>query len=186
MDPGADGIGRSRCRPAAHPWPLIKAELFEQTIQSRYLGTKRFSLEGEAALLPLLDAILSAAAEYGAEKGMIAMSHRGRLNVMVNIVGRAAAEVFARFEDVDPRSVLGGGDVKYHMGATGDFYAANGRKIEMHLVSNPSHLEAVDPVVMGRTRAKQMRRGRTVAGRSWLSPCTATLRSPARACGLKL
>jgi 2-oxoglutarate dehydrogenase E1 component len=138
---------------------LIKAEIFEQTIQSRYLGNKRFSLEGEAALLPLLDAILSAASEYGAEKGMVAMSHRGRLNVMVNIVGRPAAEVFARFEDVDPRSVLGGGDVKYHMGATGDFYAANGRKIEMHLVSNPSHLEAVDPVVIGRTRAKQMRRG---------------------------
>jgi 2-oxoglutarate dehydrogenase E1 component len=138
---------------------LIKAEVFEQTIQARYLGTKRFSLEGEAALLPLLDAILNAASEYGAEKGMVAMSHRGRLNVMVNIIGRSAAEVFARFEDVDPRSVLGGGDVKYHMGATGDFLAANGRKVEMHLVSNPSHLEAVDPVVIGRTRAKQMRRG---------------------------
>ena len=138
---------------------LIKAEIFEQTLQSRYLGTKRFSLEGESALLPLLDAILSAAAQYGAEKGMVAMSHRGRLNVMVNIIGRPAAEVFARFEDVDPRSVLGGGDVKYHMGATGDFIAANGRKVEMHLVSNPSHLEAVDPVVIGRTRAKQMRRG---------------------------
>ena len=138
---------------------LVKAEVFEQTIQSRYLGTKRFSLEGESALLPLLDAILNAASEYGAEKGMLAMSHRGRLNVMVNIVGRPAAEVFARFEDVDPRSILGGGDVKYHMGATGDFLAANGRKIEMHLVSNPSHLEAVDPVVMGRTRAKQKRRG---------------------------
>ena len=138
---------------------LIKAEIFEQTLQSRYLGTKRFSLEGESALLPLLDAILNTAAEAGTEKGMVAMSHRGRLNVMVNIVGRPAAELFARFEDVDPRSVLGGGDVKYHMGATGDFYAANGRKVEMHLVSNPSHLEAVDPVVIGRTRAKQMRRG---------------------------
>jgi 2-oxoglutarate dehydrogenase E1 component len=138
---------------------LVKAEIFEQTIQSRYLGTKRFSLEGEASLLPLLDAILSAASEYGAEKGILAMSHRGRLNVMVNIVGRSAAEVFARFEDVDPRSILGGGDVKYHMGATGDFFAANGHKVEMHLVSNPSHLEAVDPVAMGRTRAKQQRRG---------------------------
>ncbi len=138
---------------------LIKAEIFEQTIQSRYLGTKRFSLEGESALLPLLDAILNTAAEAGTEKGMVAMSHRGRLNVMVNIIGRSAAEVFARFEDVDPRSVLGGGDVKYHMGATGDFIAASGRKVEMHLVSNPSHLEAVDPVVIGRTRAKQMRRG---------------------------
>ena len=137
---------------------LVRAEVFEQVLQTRYLGTKRYSLEGEAALLPLLDAILNASSEQGAEKAMLAMSHRGRLNVMVNIVGRAAAEVFARFEDVDPRSVLGGGDVKYHMGATGDFFAASGAKVEIHLVSNPSHLEAVDPVVMGRTRAKQARR----------------------------
>ncbi|MFZ0979294.1 MAG: 2-oxoglutarate dehydrogenase E1 component [Candidatus Acidiferrales bacterium] len=138
---------------------LVRAEIFEQVLQTRYLGTKRYSLEGEAALLPLLDAILNAASEQGAEKAMVAMSHRGRLNVMVNIVGRPAAELFARFEDVDPRSTLGGGDVKYHMGATGDFHAANGRVVEMHLVSNPSHLEAVDPVLMGRTRAKQTRRG---------------------------
>jgi 2-oxoglutarate dehydrogenase E1 component len=137
---------------------LVRAEIFEQVLQTRYLGTKRYSLEGEAALLPLLDSILSAAAVQGAEKAMLAMSHRGRLNVMVHIVGRDPAELFARFEDVDPRSVLGGGDVKYHMGATGDFHAADGRVVEMHLVSNPSHLEAVDPVVMGRTRAKQMRR----------------------------
>jgi 2-oxoglutarate dehydrogenase E1 component len=138
---------------------LIRAEVFEQVLQTRYLGTKRYSLEGETALLPLLDAILNAAAEQGATKAMLAMSHRGRLNVMVHTVGRDAAEVFAHFEDVDPRSVLGSGDVKYHMGATGDFLAANGKQIGMHLVSNPSHLEAVDPVVMGRTRAKQMRRG---------------------------
>jgi 2-oxoglutarate dehydrogenase E1 component len=138
---------------------LVRAEIFEHVLQTRYLGTKRYSLEGEAALLPLLDAILNAASEMGAEKAMLAMSHRGRLNVMVNIVGRPAAELFARFEDVDPRSVLGGGDVKYHMGATGDFHAVNGRVVEMHLVSNPSHLEAVDPVLMGRTRAKQTRRG---------------------------
>jgi len=137
---------------------LVRAEVFEQVLQTRYLGTKRYSLEGEAALLPLLDAILSAASEQGAEKCMLSMSHRGRLNVMVHTVGRDPAELFARFEDVDPRSFLGGGDVKYHMGATGDFHAANGRVVEMHLVSNPSHLEAVDPVVMGRTRAKQMRR----------------------------
>jgi 2-oxoglutarate dehydrogenase E1 component len=138
---------------------LVRAEIFEHVLQTRYLGTKRYSLEGEAALLPLLDSILSAASDMGAEKAMIAMSHRGRLNVMVNIVGRSAAELFARFEDVDPRSTLGGGDVKYHMGATGDFHAANGRIVEMHLVSNPSHLEAADPVVMGRTRAKQKRHG---------------------------
>ncbi len=140
---------------------LIRAEIFEQVLQTRYLGTKRYSLEGEAALLPLLDSILSAAVEHGATKGMLAMSHRGRLNVMVHIVGRAAAEVFARFEDVDPRSTMGSGDVKYHIGATGEFRAASGREVSMHLVSNPSHLEAVDPVLIGRTRAKQVRRGKS-------------------------
>src|SRR5271170_4023463 len=138
---------------------LVRAEIFEQVLQTRYLGTKRYSLEGEAALLPLLDAILDASAEQGAVQAVLSMSHRGRLNVMVHIVGRDAAEVFARFEDVDPRSVLGGGDVKYHMGATGEFTTASGKKVGMHLVSNPSHLEAVDPVAIGRTRAKQTRRG---------------------------
>ena len=138
---------------------LIRADIFEQVLQTRYLGTKRYSLEGECALIPLLDSVLGAAADQGAEKAMLAMSHRGRLNVMVHTVGRAAADVFARFEDVDPRSTLGSGDVKYHMGATGTFHSANGREVEIHLVSNPSHLEAVDPVVIGRTRAKQQRRG---------------------------
>jgi 2-oxoglutarate dehydrogenase E1 component len=139
---------------------LVCADVFEQVLQTRYLGTKRYSLEGEASLLPLLDSILDAAAEEGAEQAVLAMSHRGRLNIMVHIVGRDAAEVFARFEDVDPRSVLGGGDVKYHIGATGHFRAANGNKIAIHLVSNPSHLEAVDPVAMGRARAKQTRLGK--------------------------
>ena len=138
---------------------LVRAEIFEQVLQTRYLGTKRYSLEGEAGLLPLLDAILNAAAEQSAEQVVLAMSHRGRLNVMVHTVGRPAAEIFARFEDVDPRSVLGGGDVKYHMGATGEYPTASGRKLRIHLVSNPSHLEAVDPVAIGRTRAKQTRLG---------------------------
>lgn len=136
---------------------LVRAEIFEQVLQTRYLGTKRYSLEGEAALLPLLDSILGAAATQGAEQVVLAMSHRGRLNVMVHIVGRGAAEVFARFEDVDPRSTLGGGDVKYHMGATGSFTTADGHEVAIHLVSNPSHLEAVDPVAIGRARAKQRR-----------------------------
>jgi 2-oxoglutarate dehydrogenase E1 component len=149
---------------------LIRADIFEQVLQTRYLGTKRYSLEGESALIPLLDSILSAAAEQGAEKAMLAMSHRGRLNVMVHIVGRSAADVFARFEDVDPRSILGGGDVKYHMGATGTFRAPSGREVGIHLVSNPSHLEAADPVVIGRTRAKQMRRGEN--GRRLVVPIT--------------
>ena len=87
------------------------------------------------------------------------MSHRGRLNVMVHVARRTPEEVFAGFEDVDPRSVLGGGDVKYHMGATGEYVTRSGAKVNIHLVSNPSHLEAVDPVTVGRTRAKQDRAG---------------------------
>jgi len=93
------------------------------------------------------------------------MSHRGRLNVMTNIIGRAPAEIFAEFEDVDPRSVLGGGDVKYHIGATGEYQAEDGGAIELHLVSNPSHLEAVDPVLLGRARARQARLGEDGAQR---------------------
>ncbi len=139
---------------------LVRADIFEQTIHSRYIGTKRYSLEGNTALIPLLDEILSSASENSAEQAVLAMSHRGRLNVIINIVSRPAAEIFAGFEDVDPRSVLGGGDVKYHIGATGMFSGATGRQVRIHLVSNPSHLEAVDPVALGRARAKQTRIGR--------------------------
>ncbi len=135
---------------------LVRADLFEQVLQARYLGTKRFSLEGVTALIPLLQAILNGAVEHQAVQAVIGMSHRGRLNVMHNIVGREAAEIFSNFEDMDPRSVLGSGDVKYHIGSTGT-YKADGRTLNIHLVSNPSHLEAVDPVVLGRTRAKQVR-----------------------------
>ncbi len=88
------------------------------------------------------------------------MSHRGRLNVMVNTIGRPSRDIFTKFEDVDPRSTLGGGDVKYHIGATGDFTTATGKTVHLHLASNPSHLEAVDPVIMGRARAYQERLAR--------------------------
>jgi 2-oxoglutarate dehydrogenase E1 component len=138
---------------------LTRADLFEQVIQSRYLGTKRFSLEGVTALIPMLDEMLNRAAELGAEKSVMGMSHRGRLNVMVNTFGKSPADIFSRFEDANPRSILGGGDVKYHVGATGEFAARNGTTMRLHLVSNPSHLEAVDPVAMGRARAQQVRIG---------------------------
>ena len=138
---------------------LARADLFEQVIQSRYLGTKRFSLEGVTALIPFLDELLNRAAELGAERSILAMSHRGRLSVMVNTFGKSPVDIFTKFEDVDPRSILGGGDVKYHVGATGTFAARNGATVALHLVSNPSHLEAVDPVAMGRTRARQDRVG---------------------------
>jgi len=138
---------------------LIRAEVFEQVLQQRYLGTKRFSLEGVTALIPLVDEILEVAGQQGTVELVMGMSHRGRLNVIVHIARRAPEEVFARFEDVDPRSVLGSGDVKYHMGATGEYTTRNGAKVHIHLASNPSHLEAVDPVTVGRTRAKQDRAG---------------------------
>jgi 2-oxoglutarate dehydrogenase E1 component len=138
---------------------LIRAELFEQVLQKRYLGSKRYSLEGIAALIPLVDEIIEAAGERGAVELVMGMSHRGRLNVIVQVAQRAPEEVFAGFEDVDPRSVLGSGDVKYHMGATGEYETRSGATVHIHLVSNPSHLEAVDPVTVGRTRAKQDRAG---------------------------
>ncbi len=116
---------------------LVRADLFEQVLQARYLGTKRFSLEGVTSLIPLLDSILDTAGDFGAVDCIMAMSHRGRLNVMVHAACKPPNEVVAGFEDVDPRSVLGAGDVKYHVGATGTYTTTAGKPINMHLVSNP-------------------------------------------------
>jgi 2-oxoglutarate dehydrogenase E1 component len=138
---------------------LIRADAFEEVLHGRYPGSKRFSLEGVTALVPLLDEVLEAGAAEGLEEALIGMSHRGRLSVMVHVVGRSALDVFAGFEDPDPKSVLGSGDVKYHMGATGTYRTRGGRELRMKLVSNPSHLEAVYPVALGRTRARQAREG---------------------------
>ena len=138
---------------------LMRADLFEQTLQARYLGNKRFSLEGNTSLLPAVDEILDVAGEHGTLELVMGMSHRGRLNVIIHVAKRPGEQVFAEFEDVDPRSVLGSGDVKYHIGATGEYETKSGKKIHIHLASNPSHLEAVDPVTVGRTRAKQDRTG---------------------------
>src|SRR5277367_2565141 len=138
---------------------LVRADLFEQVLQARYLGTKRFSLEGVTSLIPLLDTILDTAGDFGAVDCVMAMSHRGRLNVMVHAACKPPHEVVSGFEDVDPRSVLGAGDVKYHVGATGIYCTSAEKSLNIHLVSNPSHLEAVDPVAMGRARAKQSRLG---------------------------
>jgi 2-oxoglutarate dehydrogenase E1 component len=138
---------------------LIRADVFEQVMQQRYLGSKRFSLEGVTALIPLVDELLDTGSRLGASELVMGMSHRGRLNVIAHVAKRPPDEIFAGFEDVDPRSVLGSGDVKYHMGATGEYVTHSGGKVHIHLVSNPSHLEAVDPVTVGRTRAKQDRTG---------------------------
>ena len=138
---------------------LLQADLFEQILQTRYLGTKRYSGEGATALIPMLDVILETSADLGGNTSVMAMSHRGRLTVMSLIIGIPPENVFAGFEDVDPRSVLGGGDVKYHQGATGEYHTRNAKTLRMHLVSNPSHLEAVDPVALGRALAKQIHAG---------------------------
>jgi 2-oxoglutarate dehydrogenase E1 component len=138
---------------------LLHADLFEQILQTRYLGTKRYSGEGTTSLIPLLDVLLETGADLGANTCVMAMSHRGRLAVMTLTVGIPLENVLAGFEDVAPRSILGGGDVKYHQGATGEYRTRNGKTVYMHLVSNPSHLEAVDPVALGRARAKQIHAG---------------------------
>jgi len=138
---------------------IMESELFERFLHSRYVGSKRFSIDGVSGLIPLLDSVLNTAEGKGVEYLYIAMSHRGRINVMKNIVNIPTENIFASMEDVDPRSVLGAGDVKYHMGATGSYTTHDGKPVEIHLATNPSHLEAVDSVVMGRTRARQDRWG---------------------------
>ena len=134
---------------------LNAAEAFERFLHTRYIGQKRFGLEGAESTIPLLDAILDEAASAGIEEVVLGMSHRGRLNVLANIVGKSYGEIFAEFEgNLDPESVQGSGDVKYHKGATGKFAGQNGSELTVMLASNPSHLEAVDPVVEGMARAR--------------------------------
>ncbi|ACY99208.1 multifunctional oxoglutarate decarboxylase/oxoglutarate dehydrogenase thiamine pyrophosphate-binding subunit/dihydrolipoyllysine-residue succinyltransferase subunit [Thermomonospora curvata] len=135
---------------------LNSAEAFETFLQTKFVGQKRFSLEGGESLIPLLDSVISAAARARLDEVVIGMAHRGRLNVLANIVGKSYAQIFSEFEgNLDPRSAQGSGDVKYHLGAEGDFESHDGAKIRVSLVANPSHLEAVNPVLEGVVRAKQ-------------------------------
>jgi 2-oxoglutarate dehydrogenase E1 component len=132
------------------------AELFEKYLHTHYVGQKRFSLEGAETLIPLLDAAVEKAADLGVREIVIGMAHRGRLNVLANILGKPYQEIFAEFEEnFIPGSVAGDGDVKYHLGISCDRVSLHGEKIHLSLTANPSHLEAVDPVVEGRVRAKQ-------------------------------
>ncbi|MBO2450352.1 multifunctional oxoglutarate decarboxylase/oxoglutarate dehydrogenase thiamine pyrophosphate-binding subunit/dihydrolipoyllysine-residue succinyltransferase subunit [Actinomadura barringtoniae] len=135
---------------------LNSAEAFETFLQTKFVGQKRFSLEGGESVIPLLDSVISAAATEHLDEVVIGMAHRGRLNVLANIVGKSYGQIFGEFEgNLDPRSAQGSGDVKYHLGAEGDFVAPDGSKIHTSLVANPSHLETVDPVLEGVVRAKQ-------------------------------
>ncbi|WP_423181772.1 multifunctional oxoglutarate decarboxylase/oxoglutarate dehydrogenase thiamine pyrophosphate-binding subunit/dihydrolipoyllysine-residue succinyltransferase subunit [Arthrobacter sp. NyZ413] len=137
---------------------LNAAEAFETFLQTKFVGQKRFSLEGGESLIPLLDTIISDAADDGLDEVAIGMAHRGRLNVLTNIAGKTYAQVFREFEGTqDPRSVQGSGDVKYHLGTEGTFTSDNGNETKVYLAANPSHLEAVDSVLEGIVRAKQDR-----------------------------
>ncbi len=135
---------------------LNAAESFEKFLATKYVGTKRFGIEGAESAIPILDEILSHAADDGLDSAVMGMAHRGRLNVLSNIMGKSHEAIFSEFEGhLDPSSVQGSGDVKYHLGIKGNYVSQSGADIKIELAANPSHLETVDPIVMGMARAKQ-------------------------------
>jgi 2-oxoglutarate dehydrogenase E1 component len=139
---------------------LIAAESFEHFIHSKFVGHKRFSLEGSETLIPVLDMILSESAEHNIKEVVLGMAHRGRLNVLANIIGKTYDSIFVEFEDIrDQNSIAGSGDVKYHLGATGNYKTLAGKNITVSVAANSSHLEWVNPVVEGMVRSKQTRLG---------------------------
>jgi 2-oxoglutarate dehydrogenase E1 component len=146
---------------------LIEAESFEKFLHAKYVGHKRFSLEGGEAAIPLLTRLLDRAAELGAEEIAMGMPHRGRLTVLTTVIQKPVQQIFAEFEEVPDLTFQGSGDVKYHLGATGVHEAPNGALLRVGMAPNPSHLEFVDPVVEGMVRAKQERYGDAGRTRVW-------------------
>jgi 2-oxoglutarate decarboxylase len=159
-----------RMEPKRNNWPLapevrrrilsslIAAETFERFLHNRFIGHKRFSCEGAETIIPLLNELIEMAADQRVTEVVIGMAHRGRLNVLANIIGKPATQILSEFEgNVDPTSIQGSGDVKYHLGASGSHRAQCGKEITVSVAPNPSHLEAVNPVVEGIVRAKQNR-----------------------------
>jgi 2-oxoglutarate decarboxylase len=137
---------------------LTSAEGFEKFLHTKFIGHKRFSLEGAEAVMPVLDIFLDEAVSGGMDEMVIGMAHRGRINVLANTIGKSIAKIFSEFEGyIDPSSIQGSGDVKYHLGASGRHRTAEGKEIAVSVAPNPSHLEAVNPVVEGIARAKQDR-----------------------------
>ena len=168
QDPAQKKWLQDQMEPTRNSWPLdgtVKrrilrklndAESFEKFLHTKYVGHKRFSLEGAETLIPMMDHILNEAAAEKVSEVVIGMAHRGRLNVLATVLGKSYEKIFHEFEgDIDPTSTQGSGDVKYHLGAEGTHVAPDGREVKLTLASNPSHLEAVDPVVEGMVRAKQ-------------------------------
>jgi 2-oxoglutarate dehydrogenase E1 component len=165
---------QERMEPQANNWPLsretkvrilrnlLDAEEFEHFLHARYIGQKRFSMEGAETAIPIIDEIVDRAADNNVHEVVMGMAHRGRLNVLANIVGKPLSQIFSEFEgNLDPSTTQGSGDVKYHVGASGVRHTDSGREITVSLAPNPSHLEAVDPVVEGIVRPKQDRLGDT-------------------------
>ncbi len=163
---------QTRMEPTENNWPLteatklralgrlIEAEEFEHFLHARFIGQKRFSIEGGESAMAILDEVLERAADQGAHEAVIGMAHRGRLNVLANVVGKSMVQIFSAFEgDIDPMSTQGSGDVKYHLGASGVMKTSTGKELVVSVAFNPSHLEAVDPVVEGIVRPKQDRLG---------------------------
>jgi 2-oxoglutarate dehydrogenase E1 component len=140
---------------------LTDAVMFEEFIRRKFVGAKSFSLEGAESLVPLLDMAIEEAGESGVSEIVMGMAHRGRLNVLANIIGKSPRQIFAEFEDRDADLYTGGGDVKYHLGYANEYRTVSGKRVELSLCFNPSHLEFVNPVAMGRTRAKQDHAGDT-------------------------
>lgn len=138
---------------------LTDAVIFEQFVRKKYVGAKTFSLEGAESLIPLLDLAIEKAAHQGVAEIVLGMAHRGRLNVLVNILGKRPLEIFQEFDDPNPEQHRGRGDVKYHLGYSNDWKTADGRNIHLSLCFNPSHLEFINPVALGRIRSKQDQMG---------------------------
>jgi 2-oxoglutarate dehydrogenase E1 component len=159
MEPTRNRIALSAEQQVSILSKLIDAEIFEQFLHTKYVGAKRFSLEGAESIVPLLELLIDAAGQGGVEEIVIGMAHRGRLNVLANVMEKNLKEIFAAFEDDNPELSLGKGDVKYHLGYSADRLTPSGMPIHLTLAFNPSHLEWVNPVVEGRVRAKQDRRG---------------------------
>ena len=157
MEGSANRLHLSRVRQLRILTRLTDAVIFEEFIQKKYVGAKSFSLEGCESLIPLLDLAIERAGDHGIDQIVFGMAHRGRLNVLVNILGKSAQEIFREFDDADHERRRGRGDVKYHLGHRGEWTTVKGNKVHLALCFNPSHLEFVNPVAMGRMRAKQDR-----------------------------
>jgi 2-oxoglutarate dehydrogenase E1 component len=160
MESSGNRLNLSRAEQIRILTRLTDAVIFEEFIRKKFIGAKSFSLEGAESLIPLLDLAIERSGEQSIDEIVLGMAHRGRLNVLANIMAKSPRQIFREFADVDPDLYVGGrGDVKYHLGYSSDWKTAEGRKIHLSLCFNPSHLEFVNPVALGRMRAKQDRVG---------------------------